>query len=561
MVKKFRPSGTLNGSKGVWVAALVALTAVVLVKYRTSEPQQAQEIVPQNKRQSGGLTKEYFKEANLSEIEYWAKKGNAEAQGSLGGCYYIGAKGAEKSIRKAIEWLTKSATQGNSGSALLLWLINEDPSTPPNLKNPDEAARWLQAAAEGGNKDAESFFGQYHLGVYGKQGDLDKAFIYLKRAAEKGNGDAIYWLGECYANGWGTDQNPRQAIHYLTMASDSDAKFAFKDIAQQKLAEAYKYGYGVTKNAKTAFEYFEKSAYLGNIASQAALVRAYFKGEGVVPNMASSLIWVYVNRASGGSFSEKLVSLMEQDFNAREISVLRNMAQEIVDHVENLKHGATATIPTPSPVNRRARSTGTGVVVSPEGLIVTAAHVVEGASKIEVCLPGGKKTAIVAKKDPINDLALLVVDETGLVAAPLSESGSVKLGQSVFTIGFPNTEIQGTSPKFTKGEISSLAGIQDEPTRWQISVPVQSGNSGSPLFDESGNVVGIVVSKLDALETAKTTGDLIQNVNYAVKNAYLMPLLDGFKIKKPSQKKRWVFKSNESVVEESKKSVVLILAY
>jgi len=280
-----------------------------------------------------------------------------------------------------------------------------------------------------------------------------------------------------------------------------------------------------------------------------------------VPNMASSLIWVYVNRASGGSFSEKLVSLMEQDFNAREISVLRNMAQEIVDHVENLKHGATATIPTPSPVNRRARSTGTGVVVSPEGLIVTAAHVVEGASKIEVCLPGGKKTAIVAKKDPINDLALLVVDETSLVAAPLSESGSVKLGQSVFTIGFPNTEIQGTSPKFTKGEISSLAGIQDEPTRWQISVPVQSGNSGSPLFDESGNVVGIVVSKLDALETAKTTGDLIQNVNYAVKNAYLMPLLDGFKIKKPSQKKRWVFKSNESVVEESKKSVVLILAY
>ena len=74
-------------------------------------------------------------------------------------------------------------------------------------------------------------------------------------------------------------------------------------------------------------------------------------------------------------------------------------------------------------------------------------------------------------------------------------------------------------------------------------------------------MVGIVVSKLNALETAKTTGDLVQNVNYAVKNAYLIPMLEKFTDKLPSAKQRGLFKKFESVVEDSKKSVVLILAY
>ena len=343
------------------------------------------------------------------------------------------------------------------------------------------------------------------------------------------------------------------------MAADSDKFSFYKNIAQQKLAEAYKYGYGVSKDSKTAFEYFEKSAFSGNPASQAALAQAYLKGDGVVPSTAAALVWIYVNRASGGAFSDKLVSLMEQEFSTSDITTIRNKAREIVANIKT--GGGVESASYAPPGGRKVKSTGTGVIISSDGLVLTAAHVIKGAGKIEVCLPSGKKTAIVAKSDPSNDLALLVVNEDGLTAAPLSPSSNVKLGQPVFTIGFPNTEIQGTSPKFTRGEISSLAGIRDEPTQWQISVPVQSGNSGSPLFDESGNIVGIVVSKLDAIETAKTTGDLIQNVNYAVKNAYLEPMLEGFKIKMVNPKKRGIFRSFESVVEDSKKSVVLILAY
>jgi S1-C subfamily serine protease len=79
--------------------------------------------------------------------------------------------------------------------------------------------------------------------------------------------------------------------------------------------------------------------------------------------------------------------------------------------------------------------------------------------------------------------------------------------------------------KFTTGSISGLTGPQSTPLYYQISAPIQSGNSGGPLFDEQGNLVGIVAAKLDSLVTLAATGDLPQNVNYAIKADYLRPLL------------------------------------
>ena len=93
-------------------------------------------------------------------------------------------------------------------------------------------------------------------------------------------------------------------------------------------------------------------------------------------------------------------------------------------------------------------------------------------------------------------------------------------------MGFPNIGLQGFAPKLAKGEIASLSGAQDDARYFQISVPVQSGNSGGALVDERGNVVGVVSAKLSASAALQSSGALPENVNYAVKSS-LSPELSG----------------------------------
>jgi|SRR5665213_1139609 len=103
-----------------------------------------------------------------------------------------------------------------------------------------------------------------------------------------------------------------------------------------------------------------------------------------------------------------------------------------------------------------------------------------------------------------NDLALLrAVGKFSPL--PIAASRSAHLGGTVATIGFPDPSLQGFSPKLAKGEIASLSGAGDDPRYFQISVPVQPGNSGGALVDARGNVVGIVAAKLDAAAALAVT--------------------------------------------------------
>ena len=158
--------------------------------------------------------------------------------------------------------------------------------------------------------------------------------------------------------------------------------------------------------------------------------------------------------------------------------------------------------------------TATGFCVSPDGYIATAHHFTSKAKTYKVVTAGGKVDAQLVTSDPENDLAILKIPAGLPTSLALRPSANVKLGESVATIGFPQTDLQGRSPKIGKGEIASLAGMRDDPNMFQTSVPIQPGNSGGPLLDLSGNVVGVIVSSL-------IRG---QSVNYAVKSAYLAKL-------------------------------------
>lgn len=170
-------------------------------------------------------------------------------------------------------------------------------------------------------------------------------------------------------------------------------------------------------------------------------------------------------------------------------------------------------------------ATGTGFAVAANGYIATAFHVVNEAKSIKVVIDGKELDAVVVAKDQNNDLAVIKVDHSNLLTLPIAKSTDQKVGDDVFTTGFPDPQIQGENVKLTKGSINAASGIRDNTAMFQVSVGVHGGNSGGPLVNRKGEVVGVIVSKL-GLKYFLTTNEMPQNVNYAVKADFLLLLLN-----------------------------------
>jgi len=179
-------------------------------------------------------------------------------------------------------------------------------------------------------------------------------------------------------------------------------------------------------------------------------------------------------------------------------------------------------------------SQGTGFILSSNGLIITNYHVIAESKSIEVLFPDKNitKQASLKLKDKNNDIAILQIIDFDLaeitshtIPYSIGNINSVKTGQEVFTLGFPLGSIMGTKPRLSSGRINSLYGIEEDPRLLQIGNPLQPGNSGGPLFNENGDLVGIVVSGLNAEYFYENLGIIPQNVNFAVKVSYLESLI------------------------------------
>lgn len=169
----------------------------------------------------------------------------------------------------------------------------------------------------------------------------------------------------------------------------------------------------------------------------------------------------------------------------------------------------------------KASGSGSGFGVA-KGFLVTNAHVVKGCSSVRVMKGVTPYPAHVVAKDTTNDLALIASDAPVEIALLRTE---VRLGEPVGVFGFPLTGILASSGNYTTGIVTATAGMADNTGQLQISAPVQPGNSGGPLVDASGNVVGVIVAKLDAFFMVSITKDLPENVNFAIKSSVLTNFL------------------------------------
>lgn len=170
--------------------------------------------------------------------------------------------------------------------------------------------------------------------------------------------------------------------------------------------------------------------------------------------------------------------------------------------------------------------TGSGFVVNRSGNVVTNYHVVEKCLSITINKNGKESSSELLASDSKNDIAVLSLEiaKEDFAVFP-SQMRAGRLGEEVVTLGYPLYGVLSGNPNLTTGNISALAGIGGDATVMQISAPIQPGNSGGPLINKKGLVIGVVQSKLDVIKLAQYTGDIAQNINFALKIEPVIELL------------------------------------
>jgi S1-C subfamily serine protease len=170
--------------------------------------------------------------------------------------------------------------------------------------------------------------------------------------------------------------------------------------------------------------------------------------------------------------------------------------------------------------------TGTGFLVTKKGHVLTNKHVVKGCRELSVSGIGKSGPATVEEWDEANDLAILTTTREHSINATFRRDRRASLGERIVVAGFPLRGILSGDITVTTGVVNAMAGPQGDARLLQISAPVQAGNSGGPVLDKYGNVMGTIVAKLDAVEAYEITGDIPQNVNFAIKGTIVKSFLD-----------------------------------
>jgi S1-C subfamily serine protease len=328
--------------------------------------------------------------------------------------------------------------------------------------------------------------------------------------------------------------------------------------AQNNLGFCYEKGQGVAKDEEEAVKWYRKAAEQNYAKAQSNLGLCYAKGEGVAKDYVEGYKWVLLAAGQGHEGAKKATPTLEARMTREQIAEGQKLARNFKPReVPSAGGGSSAA----SIVQTPPESSGTGFFITEDGYLITNEHVVGNGAQVRLVTEAGLLSAKVVKVDAANDLALVKV-EGKFAPLPVVSSRAVKMGGTVATVGFPNIGLQGFAPKLAKGEIAALSGAQDDPRYFQISVPVQPGNSGGALVDEHGNVVGVVSAKLNVAAALATSGALPENVNYAVKSSFLLSFLESVpevaaKLKEPNTKDR----KFEDVVKSAEQAAVLVLVY
>jgi uncharacterized protein len=498
---------------------------------------------------SQGVRQDYTEAARL----YRTITGmHPEVYYKLARLYRLG-RGVEKDIAEAARLLTMAAIQNSSAALAEILKAAEqgDLAAQSSLgyvyykrfwnENYPEALHWLRKAADQGDPKAHYYLGLMYAFGQGVEKDYTEAVRLIRHAAEQGVAEAQYKLGsayrdgDAYNNGKWVKKDPAEAARWFRKAARQKYASAYAD-----LGLIYYTGEGATKDFSEALFWFRKSVrhmgFLSGVA-QHYLGRMYYKGEGVLQDYVQAHFRFNVAVKLMFEPARKYRDDITNKMTPAQIAKAQQLAREWQPGKRRVTIASRSGkgIAVPAPPRQQApkqevlkkRTTGSGFVVSNSGHVLTNNHVVEGCRQNRI---PPKAVAVNLARDAQSDLALLKMSDVSLRPATFRQGRGIRPGNSVVIAGFPLQGVLTSDLNITTGTVSALAGPGDDRRLMQVTAPVQSGNSGGPLLDLAGNVVGVVVGKLNAMKLARLTGDIPQNVNFAIQAGTARSFLDAYNV-------------------------------
>ncbi|HOW64614.1 MAG TPA: tetratricopeptide repeat-containing serine protease family protein [Candidatus Paceibacterota bacterium] len=416
--------------------------------------------------------------------------------------------------------------------------------------DPAKGADWIQKAAKQGLPKAQITLSGLYLKGEGVEMDEVKAFDWMRRAAAQNDPEAQLHLGAMLRVGRGT---PRD----FTAASQWVRKSAEQGLAQAQtfLGTLYSTGQGVPQNDREAVRWFRYAAEQGNGEAQYNLGVKYDTGRGVRTDYVEAYKWLNLSAAQGNPTA----------MSARD-KIVRKMTRE---QITEAQRRSSAFVPNPGlkPIldvtgavesDQPIEANGTGVFLTEDGFLLTTYHLVVDAQKVAIKKGKDLLPAVIIRSDPVNDLVLLKV-EGQYKSVPIGPSRTVKVGDAIFTVGFPTLLTPPDQPHLAEGNIKQLAGLKDDPRFFQVSLPLRAGNTGGPVIDALGNLIGM--AHVPPGSTVPLSDDTPLYF-HALKSSYVTVFLESIpevvgKLKPASTAQGRKF---EELVKETREAVVLVLA-